>query len=102
MSQDRLPETILSVFEINVLNRAVTAGVLMIEIVKRRGLIGSYYVVKYGGAVVHFEFEGRHVWKFNSQASAKLALMSDAPHRLIACECGGVRLASGAFRLKAV
>jgi len=94
----------LSVFETNALNRAVTSGVVMIEIVKRRGLTGSYYVVKYGGVVVHFdfEFEGRHVWKFSSQASAKLAWMSDAPHHLIACECGGLRLASRPFRLKAV
>jgi hypothetical protein len=76
----------------------------MIEIVKRRGLTGSYYVVKYGGVVVHFdfEFEGRHVWKFSSEASAKLAWMSDAPQRFMECEGGRVRLTSGSFRLKAV
>ncbi len=37
----------------------------MIEIVKRRGLIGSYYVVTDGGAVVHFDFDGRDVWRFS-------------------------------------
>ena len=76
----------------------------MIGIVKRRGLIGSYYVVTFGGEVVHFDFafEARDVWKFSSQASAKLAWMSDAPHRFMARGCGRVRLESGAFRLKAV
>ena len=36
----------------------------MIEIVKKRGLIGSYYVVTDGGAVVHFDFDGHDVWRF--------------------------------------
>jgi hypothetical protein len=43
-------------------------GAEPIEIVKKRGLIGSYYVVTDGGAVVHFDFDGRDVWKFSSQA----------------------------------
>ena len=88
-------------FEINALNRAATPGVPMIEIVKKRGLIGSYYVVTDGGAVVHFDFDGRDVWKFSRQASAKLAWMSDEPLRFMPCECGRVSPASRPFRLKA-
>jgi hypothetical protein len=65
-------------------------------------VIGSYYVVLYGGEVVHFDFGARDVWKFGSEASAKLAWMSDAPQRFMECEGGRVRLASGSFRLKAV
>ena len=73
----------------------------MIEIVKRRGLIGPYYVVTDGGTVVHFDFDGRDVWKFSSQAGAKLAWMSDEPLRVMPCECGRVSPASRPFRLKA-
>jgi len=74
----------------------------MIEIVKRRGLIGSYYVVTCGGAVVHFDFEGRDVWKFSSPASAKLAWMSDQPVGFMRCESGHAGQVSKPFRLKAV
>ncbi len=90
----------LGVFQINALNSAAKPEVLMIEIVKRRGVILSYYVVTYGGEVVHFDFDARDVWKFTSQASAKLAWMSDARQRFMPGGCGRVRLPSGS-RLKA-
>ena len=50
-----------------------------------------------GGAVVHFDFDGRDVWKFSSQASAKLAWMSDEPLRIIACFEQGHSLFGTAF-----